>query len=229
MLQDESGATVLEYTATEDKVQCSVSSLSLPTVELDADGCPVFQGAKDVICYTIEGATLDELLASQKKAIQQLGLLEERRTRIFENDDIFNMQGAGENGYTISYNWGWDQVNNDWVCNKGNSEVKELHGINVYVALWDPPANASPDLVARYNAVFNDGLIGIQRYLDVYNNQTYTDILVDALKNSPTCDWQNDPATASFLDAAVAEYYSKMAEDAKSVMKNPDSTFFGNP
>ncbi len=224
---DENNEVVARYDVTNDPKQCisiegspQSAQVDLPTVQLDADGCPVFQGTGDgkVICYPIEGATIDELLESHKKAAQQLGI--KRVGELISFQDLSGRKGSFE------YNWGWDLINNEYVCNKENTVVNYI-GYDVYVGLWNPPANASPDLVAKYNAYFNDRLIGIQYLFDLHTD-SFVQILRNALIAAPTCDFK-DPATDSLIQNAFSEMVAIFEEAKKSLSLMTEPEFFDNP
>ena len=142
IIKDQSGVTLLDYTATAQPTQCApapgattapaaptpTASQPLPTITMDKNGCPIIQGAT-VICYDVTGVTQDELVKSMANNSPV-------------TPDTYRTK------WWIAWNWpNYGKAN----CNVSQATV-DLTNLIVYIPRWKPPAGASPNLVAKWEA-----------------------------------------------------------------------------
>jgi predicted secreted Zn-dependent protease len=144
--------------------------------------CPVIAGATQVVCYDIEGSTESELSAMMDELSP------------VAPDKISTK-------WAVSWNWPGYGTND---CDLSSATVTLTELVSI-MPRWDPPADASPQLVAKWNQYIQDGASRIQVYTD-YVLANYLDVRT-AIQNA-TCSTAETEAQKAVdaLGASASQY-----------------------
>lgn len=152
-------------------------------IAIDSDtNCPLIADAKQIVCYDVAGSTESELRVSMDELSPVAPL-------------AFNVQ------WEMVWNWSGSGTND---CNLSSATVTVTE-LTVTLPRWNAPANASPQLVAKWNQFIQDSASWSQAYVD-YLRVNFSSVGI-AIQNA-TCSTANAEAQKAVdgLGASASQY-----------------------
>lgn len=176
-------APSLTATSTLTPTASATPTITRTPIAIDPDtNCPVIAEAMQVVCYDVVGSTESELRASLDE-LSPVAPLD------------FNVQ------WELVWNWSGSGTNN---CNLSSVTVT-VTKLEVTLPRWNPPANASPQLVAKWSQYIQDSAGWAQAYVDFLHVNFPS--VGTAIQNA-TCSTADSEAQKAVdaLDVSTSQY-----------------------